>query len=162
MDEPESELDPSRPPPASNFALTAVIFEGGLALVAVAIGWLFGFSPLTRLTINADNWPLHLRGSQYDVIRHKVTHHLGLVTPHNKPFAHEAIESDELHDAMRRHRVLARHGDIFDPLCFADDRDAASLCDAISIELIARFLGHIEQEMAADLPPACRQVLMTP
>jgi hypothetical protein len=109
----------------------------------------------THYMVGNHDWPLHLRGSQYDVIRHKVTHHLGLVTPHNKPFPHEAIESDELHDAMRRHRVLARHGDIFDPLCFADDRDAATLCDAISIELIARFLGHIEQEMAADLPPVC-------
>ena len=62
------------------------------------------------------DWLLHLRGSQYDVIRHKVAHHLGLVTPHNKPFAHEATECDELHEALRRHRVLARHGDIFDPL----------------------------------------------
>ena len=105
------------------------------------------------------DWLLHLRGSQYDVIRHKVAHHLGLVTPHNKPFAHESCESDELHDALRRHRVLARHGDIFDPLAFADDRDSASLCDAISIELIAKFLGHIENEIAADLPPAAAKAL---
>ena len=105
------------------------------------------------------DWPLHLAGAQYDVIRHKVTHHLGLVTPHNKPFAHEGIENDELHDALRRHRVLARHGDIFDPLAFADDRDASSLGDAITIELIARFISHIEQELVADLPPACAQAL---
>ncbi len=105
------------------------------------------------------DWPLHLRGSQYDVIRHKVTHHLGLVTPHNKPFAHEASETSELHDALRTHRVLARHGDIFDPLAFADDRDASSLGDAISIELIGRFLAHIETEIAADLPPACAKAL---
>ena len=105
------------------------------------------------------DWLLHLRGSQYDVIRHKVAHHLGLVTPHNKPFAHEACESDELHEALRQHRVLARHGDIFDPLSFADDRDAASLCDAISIELVANFLGHIEDQIAAELPPAAATAL---
>jgi hypothetical protein len=103
------------------------------------------------------DWPLHLRGPQYDVIRHKVTHHLGLVTPHNKPFPHEAAESEELLDALRRHRVLARHGDIFDPLSFVDDRDSSSLADVLSIELVARFLGHIEQDLAAELPPAaCR------
>ena len=44
--------------------------------------------------------------------------------------------------------MLARHGDIFDPLSFGDDRDAASLNDVIAIELIARFLQHVETEMA--------------
>ena len=105
------------------------------------------------------DWLLHLRGSQYDVIRHKVAHHLGMVTPHNKPFAHESCESDELHEALRRHRVLARHGDIFDPLSFADDRDAASLCDAISIELVGNFLSHIEDQIAAELPLAAANAL---
>jgi hypothetical protein len=105
------------------------------------------------------DWPLHLCGTQYDVIRHKVSHHLGLVTPHNKPFAHESCECDELHEALRRHRVLARHGDIFDPISFADERDAASLGDAIAIELIGNFLGHIEEQIAADLPPAAAAAL---
>ncbi|MEX2174174.1 MAG: hypothetical protein WD872_07415 [Pirellulaceae bacterium] len=108
----------------------------------------------THYMVGNHDWPLHLRGAQYDVIRHKVTHHLGLVTPHNKPFAHESSESDELHDALRRHRVLARHGDIFDPLNFADERDASSLGDAILIELVGRFLGHVQEQLSADLPPA--------
>jgi UDP-2,3-diacylglucosamine pyrophosphatase LpxH len=47
-----------------------------------------------------------------------------------------------------QHRVLARHGDVFDPLAFGDDRDAASLSDVIVIELIARFLQHVESELA--------------
>jgi UDP-2,3-diacylglucosamine pyrophosphatase LpxH len=49
---------------------------------------------------------------------------------------------------LKAHRVLARHGDIYDPLCFADDRDCASLGDVIAIELIARFLQHVESELA--------------
>ena len=94
------------------------------------------------------DWPLHCKGTQYDLIRHKVTHHLGLVTSYNKPFPHEAAECEQLQAALRQHRVLARHGDIFDPLSFADDRDCASLSDVMAIELIARFLQHVEGEMA--------------
>lgn len=100
------------------------------------------------------DWPLHLPGTPYDLIRHKVTHHLGLVTPYNKPLPHEAAECEHLQEALRRHRVLARHGDIFDPLSFADERDAASLSDVLAIELVGRFLQHVEGELADDLPPA--------
>jgi hypothetical protein len=50
--------------------------------------------------------------------------------------------------------VLARHGDIFDPLSFGDDRDATSLADVLAIELIARFGQHIETEMEGQLSPA--------
>ena len=113
----------------------------------------------THYMVGNRDWLLHLRGSQFDVIRHKIAHHLGLVTPHNRPFAHEASECDELHEALRRHRVLARHGDIFDPLSFAEDRDAASLSDAIAIELVAKFLGHIEDQIAAELPAAAARAL---
>jgi hypothetical protein len=100
------------------------------------------------------DWPLHLAGPQYDLIRHKVTHHLGLVTPYNRPLPHDAAECEHLQEALRRHRVLARHGDIFDPLSFGDDRDAASLSDVLAIELIARFLQHVESELADEIPAA--------
>jgi UDP-2,3-diacylglucosamine pyrophosphatase LpxH len=113
----------------------------------------------THYMVGDHDWPLHVKGSQHDLLRHKVAHHLGLVTQYNKPFPHEACESEELHEALRRHRILARHGDIFDPLAFADDRDASSLSDAISIELIARFLKNVEVELIADLPPAAAAAL---
>jgi hypothetical protein len=108
----------------------------------------------THYMVGNRDWPLHLKGTQYDLIRHKVTHHLGLVTSYNKPFPHEAAECEQLSEALRRHRVLARHGDIFDPLSFADDRDGASLSDCLAIELIARFLQHVESEMADQMPAA--------
>jgi UDP-2,3-diacylglucosamine pyrophosphatase LpxH len=113
----------------------------------------------THLMVGDCDWPLHLSGSQYDLMRHKVAHHLGLANQHNKPFPHESCESDELHDALRRHRVLARHGDVFDPLSFADGRDNCSLGDAISIELVCRFLMQIEQELAGEISPAAMQSL---
>jgi hypothetical protein len=102
----------------------------------------------THYMVGNCDWPLHVKGTQYDLIRHKVTHHLGLVTSYNKPFPHEPAQCEQLQEALRQHRVLARHGDIFDPLSFADERDGASLADVIAIELIARFLQHIEAEMS--------------
>lgn len=107
----------------------------------------------THYMVGNSDWPLHLAGAQYDLLRHKVAHHLGLANQHNKPFPHESCESDELHDALRRHRVLARHGDVFDPLAFADGRDACSLGDVISIELVCKFLMQLERDMAGELPP---------
>jgi len=83
-----------------------------------------------------------------------VTHHLGLVTSYNKPFPHEPCECDQLNETLRQHRVLARHGDVFDPLSFGDERDCASLNDVLAIELVARFLQHVENEMADDMSAA--------
>src|SRR5262245_30694111 len=106
----------------------------------------------THYMVGDRDWPLHVKGTQYDLLRHKITHHLGLVTPYNRPFPHEATECEQLQEALRQHRVLARHGDIFDPLSFADDRDAASLTDVLAIELVARFQQHIEGDLADQMP----------
>jgi hypothetical protein len=113
----------------------------------------------THYMVGNRDWPLHVKGTSYDLIRHKVTHHLGLVTSYNKPFPHESDECDQLHETLRQHRVLARHGDVFDPLSFCDERDRASLSDVLIIELVARFLQHVENEMADDMSAATWSVL---
>ncbi len=105
------------------------------------------------------DWPLHLAGPQYDVLRHKVAHHLGLANQHNRPFPHDSSESEELHEALRAHRVLARHGDIHDPLAFSDDRNLSSLSDVIAIELVGRFIAHLEIDLAGELPSAAVNAL---
>ncbi len=106
----------------------------------------------TTYMVGNHDWMLHLPGTRYDTIRQKITHHLGLANIYNAPFPHDPYESDELLSTMRRHRVFARHGDIFDPINFSEDRDNASLGDAIVIDLITRFTQHVEQEFVADLP----------
>ncbi|MDX1946809.1 MAG: hypothetical protein SFU86_15515 [Pirellulaceae bacterium] len=113
----------------------------------------------THYMVGNHDWPLHVRGQQHDLIRHKIAHHLGLVTQYNKPFPHEPCESDELQDALRRHRVLARHGDLFDPLAFHEDRDASCLSDAIAIELVSKFLKGVAGELSAELSPAAAAAL---
>jgi len=100
------------------------------------------------------DWLLHVRGSGFDLLRQRVSHALGLINEHKQPFPHDASESDDLQDALRRHSTLARHGDIFDPLHCGDDRDAASLGDAIAIELIQKFLVKLEQKFSGDLSPS--------
>lgn len=108
----------------------------------------------THYMVGNHDWPLHLRGPGFDMLRQKVAHHLGLANVHNAPFPHEPAESEELLDALRRHRVLARHGDVFDPLNFVQDRDASSIGDAIVIELVQRFAAEVEAELGTDLPNA--------
>jgi UDP-2,3-diacylglucosamine pyrophosphatase LpxH len=113
------------------------------------------FVPLTVRTfymVGNRDWPLHLTGPQYDVIRQRVAHQIGLSSSHNAPFPHDPYESEELLSVLRRHRVFARHGDVFDPLNYTEDRDSSSLGDAIVIELINRFTATIQQEMGTDLP----------
>ena len=108
----------------------------------------------TFYMVGNHDWPLHLRGGRYDIIRQKIAHQLGLANPHTEPFPHDPQESDELLTVLRRHRVLARHGDIFDPLNFSETRDAASLGDAIVIELVNRFLAEVSANWSEDLPKA--------
>lgn len=113
----------------------------------------------THYMVGNHDWPLHLAGPQYDVLRHKVAHHLGLANQHNRPFPHDSSESEELHNALRSHRILARHGDIHDPLAFSDDRNVSSLSDVIAIELVGRFLEHLQTEFASELPEAAVNAL---
>jgi UDP-2,3-diacylglucosamine pyrophosphatase LpxH len=108
----------------------------------------------TYYMVGNTDWPLHLRGPQYDILRHKVAHNMGLSNQHNQPFPHEPGESEEILEVMRRHRVVARHGDVFDPLHFSEDRDTASLGDALIVELLGRFLAELERPVAGDLPAA--------
>lgn len=108
----------------------------------------------THYMVGNHDWPLHLCGTSYDLIRQKVAHHAGLANAHHTPFAHDPLESEELLEALRRHRVLARHGDIYDPLNFTEDRDTSSLGDCIVIELVGRFQREVEQELGAELPEA--------
>ncbi|MBL9122080.1 MAG: hypothetical protein JNG90_00500 [Planctomycetaceae bacterium] len=112
--------------------------------VAVGIHYLVG---------NHD-WFFHLPGPAYHPLRQSVARSMGLANRPDQPFAHDPNESDEILDVMRRHKVFARHGDLYDPFNFEGHRDASSLGDAIVIELLNRFAAAVENELASDLPQA--------
>ena len=106
----------------------------------------------THYVVGNHDWMFHLPGSNYDLLRQALVRHLGLANPPNEPFPHDPVESEELLAAMRRHRLFARHGDLYDPFNFEGDRDTSSLGDVIVIELLNRFAYDVEQELSQDLP----------
>jgi hypothetical protein len=99
------------------------------------------------------DWPLHLPGDAFNRLRRQVAAHMGLATVPDMPFPHEPWESNELLQALRRHKVFARHGDIFDPINFEGIRDASSLGDVIVVELVNRFGVEVERRLLHELPP---------
>jgi hypothetical protein len=51
------------------------------------------------------------------------------------------------------YRVFARHGDIYDPFNFDEERDASSLGDAIVIDLVSRFPKAVEKAIGTASDP---------
>lgn len=102
--------------------------------------------------IGNHDWFFHLQGAHYDVLRQAVVRAMGLSNTPTQPFPHDPAEHDDLLAMMRRHRVFARHGDIYDPFNFEGDRNASSLGDAIVIDLLNRFAYAVENELANELP----------
>ncbi len=100
------------------------------------------------------DWFYHLPGPNYNTLRQSVARQMGLANRTDAPFAHDIGESDDLLQAMRRHKVTARHGDLYDPFNFEGDRDTSSLGDAIVIELLSRFASEVETQLAEELPPS--------
>ncbi len=98
------------------------------------------------------DWFYHLRGSAFNRMREQVVTALGLANPADKPFPHDPSESEALTEVMDAHRVLARHGDVYDPFNFEETRDASSLGDAIVIDLLNRFPMTVEKRLRKDLP----------
>ncbi|MCA9236695.1 MAG: hypothetical protein KDA44_14570 [Planctomycetales bacterium] len=98
------------------------------------------------------DWFYHLPGPAYNQMRRQVALHLGLATSPEAPFPHEPWESNELLQTLRRHKVFARHGDVYDPFNFEGDRNASSLGDVIVIELLNRFGRQVQEQLGEDLP----------
>lgn len=100
------------------------------------------------------DWPFHLPGPSYDRLRSRAAECFGLATAADQPFPHDPAESEALSDVLRRHRIVARHGDIYDPIHFDEDRNGSSLGDAIAIEIVGRFQREVRVEFADELSSA--------
>jgi hypothetical protein len=104
--------------------------------------------------IGNHDWYFHLPGNEYDAIRAEVVEALGLA---NDPtlFPHDPVESPELLDIFRQHRVLARHGDIFDSMNYNKEigRDTATLGDALASEMLTLFPLEVHRRLGDELPP---------
>lgn len=130
-------------PPATSRGQAAAVANGGEKQpVPVRIHYMVG---------NHD-WFFHLPGENYNRLRRQLVAHMGLATYADAPFPHEIWESNELVQVMRRHKVFARHGDVYDPFNYEGDRDASSLGDVIVLELLNRFGVRVRQQLGDDLP----------
>jgi UDP-2,3-diacylglucosamine pyrophosphatase LpxH len=103
------------------------------------------------------DWLYHLADESYREVRRKVVDALGLENDPAQPFPHDPEEpaAGALRGVFAEHRVFARHGDIFDPVNFAGDRDQSSLGDSIAVDLVARFAFEVRQQLADSLPMEC-------
>ena len=142
-------------------SLRALAADGGMTLppadTSGAPAWEADPQPVAvriHYMVGDHDWPLHIEGTSYNLLRQSVARHLGLSTRHDVPFPHDPLESEELLEVQRRHRVLARHGDLGDPLALCGDRDRASLTDALVIELVGRFVSAAGAQLGERLPPA--------
>ncbi len=101
------------------------------------------------------DWVYCLPGADFDAIRESIVAAFGLCNSPSVPFPHEASQSDAIRRCLRDHKVVARHGDAFEPLNFEGGRPGSSLGDAIVIELLNRFSEEVIRQMGSQLPPAC-------
>jgi UDP-2,3-diacylglucosamine pyrophosphatase LpxH len=60
---------------------------------------------------------------------------------------------------FKEYKVIARHGDIFDPLNYDGDRNASSIGDAVVIELENRFSFIVKQESSLQSEPGLISLL---
>ncbi len=99
------------------------------------------------------DWFYHLPGEAYNSIRQPIIAGMGL---QNSPeiFPYVPHEWEELQVLFEKYRIFARHGDCYDRWSYNSDlgRDAATIGDALCIELINRFPGEIEQHLGDALP----------
>lgn len=101
------------------------------------------------------DWFCHLPGAAYDAIRAEVVDAMGLSNPPG-PFPHGPEDAgDELLGIFSRYRLVARHGDQYDPMSYSPTlgRGAPSLSDVYSSEVIYRFPFEVSRQLGDELPP---------
>ena len=106
------------------------------------------------------DWYYHLPGPAFDAIREEIVQSFGLSNP-PEPFPHELRESTSLQNLLNGYKVYAQHGDLYDPFnyCMEKGRNAASLGDAFTVEIINRFPLEVERHLKEDLPPGILESL---
>jgi UDP-2,3-diacylglucosamine pyrophosphatase LpxH len=105
--------------------------------------------------IGNHDWFYCLPGPAFDAVRQSVVDAFRLCHSPSQPFPHGPADADAVRETLNAHAVIARHGDVFDPLNFEGQRNRSSLGDAIVIELLNRFPDEVVKQMGNDLPPAC-------
>jgi hypothetical protein len=106
------------------------------------------------------DWFYHLPGPAFNAIREDIIRAFGLTNPAG-PFPHEIRESADLRNILEEYKVYAQHGDLYDSFNYSTEkgRDASSLGDAFTIEIINRFPLEVERRLKNELPPGLLESL---
>jgi UDP-2,3-diacylglucosamine pyrophosphatase LpxH len=100
------------------------------------------------------DWFYHLPGPGFNAIRREIVRAFGLFNP-SGPFPHELHESAGLQSLLSGYQVYAQHGDMYDSFNYNAEkgRNAPSLGDVFTVEIINRFPLEVERRLKDDLPP---------
>ncbi len=105
--------------------------------------------------IGNHDWFYHLPGPAYAAIRQNIVDAIGLTNSPQEPFPHDPLESATLQAIYKKHRVFARHGDIFDSYNYEGNRNASSLGDVVVVDLLNRFSTEVMARLGDVLPQPC-------
>ncbi|MFN8380428.1 MAG: hypothetical protein U0V02_00725 [Anaerolineales bacterium] len=99
------------------------------------------------------DWYYHLQGEAFDRIRSEIIEKMGLCNPVS-PFPYDADESPVLKDLFERHKILARHGDMYDRFNFNRDkgRNYGTVGDAFTMDVCNRFPVEVQKRYGDKLP----------
>ena len=99
------------------------------------------------------DWVYHLPGEAFDEIRQDIIETFGLANEAG-PFPHELDENPKLAELLAQYKVYARHGDIFSPFTYNKEkgRNASTLSDMFTIEVITRFPFELERQLQHIIP----------
>ena len=119
-------------------------------------------SPRVRMyyTVGNHDWYYHLPGPAFNAMRTEIIELLGLSNPLDN-FPWKIEEYGPLQQIFTDYRVYGRHGDIFDDFNFDKEkgRDAASLGDAFTMQVLNRYAVKVQQEFGSSIPPAIEESL---
>ncbi|HEX6590746.1 MAG TPA: hypothetical protein VF050_01975 [Moraxellaceae bacterium] len=126
--------------------------NGRLPVVASHTQETFNIPVHFHYMVGNHDWFYHLRGAGWDRLRGEIKSAMALENNSLRPFAHTLEEDPVIAAICRDHRLHLQHGDIFDEVNFqkSKGRDAASLGDAIVIEILNGFPDRVRREL--DLP----------
>lgn len=99
------------------------------------------------------DWYYYLKGEAFDQIRSEMIQKLGLSNP-TSPFPFEAQESPIIQELLERHKVYARHGDMYDMFNFDKEkgRKFSTVGDAFAMEVSNRFPIEVQKRFGDELP----------
>jgi hypothetical protein len=99
------------------------------------------------------DWFYHLPGEAYHPIRRMLIEAMSLQNP-PAPIPYEPHEWEALVRLFEKYRIFARHGDKYDKWSYNPEfgRNAATIGDALSIDLITRFPEEVEKSLGSSLP----------